>query len=356
MKVNPDPFLQQPFRLLPYPPSFAFILHPSAFIHFDHTDGTVAMTRLRLLGRLLWDTGLKWWDDKAPRLGAALAFYTSLSLSPILLIVVFLSGRIFGDDVARQQVVSQLHDLVGEPGASAVETMMANAWAEGAGPLAAAVAIGTLLVGATGVFAQLQDALNDIWGVEPKASVGLWGLLKDRVLSFAMICGLAFLLLVSLVANAALNAVGGYVGGLLPNWSYVLQLANVIVSFGVTLLLFAMIFRLLPEAKIAWSDVWIGAGITALLFGVGKYLIGVYLGRSAVGTTYGAAGSFVVLLLWVYYSTQIVLFGAEFTQLYADRFGWGVRTTDKVVPKDANSLACPTSPQHARDDAMQPSA
>jgi membrane protein len=312
------------------------------------------LRRFRQLGRLLWDSGLKWWDDKAPRLGAALAFYTTLSLSPILLIVVFLSGWIFGDDVARHQVVSQLRDLTGDEGASAVEMMMASAWSAASGPLAAAVAVGTLVVGATGVFAQLQDALNDVWGVEPKASVGLWGLLKDRLLSFAMICGLAFLLLVSLVFNAALSAVGGYVSGLIPSWSYVLQIVNALLSFFITFVLFAMIFKLLPEAKVAWSDVWIGAGITAVLFGVGKYLIGLYLGRGAVGSAYGAAGSFVVLLLWVYYSTQILLFGAEFTQLYADRYGWGIRTTSKVVPKDANSLACPTSPRHANADAAPP--
>ena len=304
--------------------------------------------RVRDVGKLLWDSGMKWWDDKAPRLGAALAFYTALSLSPILLIVIAISGQIFGHDVARAQVVAQMESLVGEEGAKVTQTMLANAWQESSGFVPAVIGIVTLLVGATGVFAQLQDALNDVWGLKPKASIGLWGLLKDRVLSFAMICGLGFLLLVSLAVNAALTALGDYLGGYLPNWSLVLQIFNALLSFFITFALFAMIFKLLPEARIALSDVWIGAGVTTVMFMLGKFVIGLYLGRGAVGSSYGAAGSFVVLLLWIYYSTQIVLFGAELTQLYANRFGWGVVPADKAVPIDANSPACPTAPAAVR--------
>jgi membrane protein len=186
------------------------------------------------------------------------------------------------------------------------------------------VGVVTLLVGATGVFAQLQDALNTVWKAEPLSTYGVWGFLKDRLLSLSMILGLGFLLLVSLVLNAGLSALGTYAAGLFPtNWTVILHVFNLLLTFGVTLTMFAMIFKFLPAVKVAWPDVWAGAGMTAVLFIVGKYLIGLYLGMTAVGSSYGAAGSFVVLLLWIYYSTQILLFGAEFTQVYATRVGHG---------------------------------
>jgi membrane protein len=283
---------------------------------------------VRTIYELFRDASVRWWNDKAARLGAALAFYTTLSLSPILLIVIAVSGLVFGEEAARGQIVNELRDLVGQEGAGAIEAMVASAWSPTANLVAIVVGMVTLLVGATGVFAQLQDALNTVWKVEPPSGYGVWGFLKDRLLSLSMILGLGFLLLVSLVINAGLSALGTYSAGLVPtDWAVVLHIFNLLLAFGVTLAMFAMIFKFLPAARVAWPDVWVGASITAVLFTVGKYLIGLYLGMSAVGSSYGAAGSFVVLLLWIYYSTQILLFGAEFTQVYASRPGHGFLPT-----------------------------
>jgi membrane protein len=280
---------------------------------------------LRSVYELVRDAGLAWWNHKAPRLGAALAFYTALSLSPILLIVIAVSGLVFGEEAAQGQIVDQLSGLVGTEGGKAIEAMVANAWSPTTNVIAVIVGVITLLVGATGVFAELQDALNTIWDVEPPAGNGVWVFLKDRLLSLAMILSLGFLLLVSLVVSAALSALTIWFGSLVPaHWQVVMHAANLILTFGVTVTMFALIFKFLPDVRLAWSDVWIGAAITAVLFMVGKYLIGLYLGMGAVGSAYGAAGSFVVLLLWIYYSTLILLFGAEFTQLYANRFGYGL--------------------------------
>jgi len=274
---------------------------------------------------LVRDAGIAWWNHKAPRLGAALAFYTALSLSPILLIVIAICGMVFGDQAAEGQIVEQIRGLVGEEGGKAIEAMVANAASPTAGIVAAIVGIGTLLIGATGVFVELQDALDTIWDVEPPPGNGVVAFFKERLLSLALILSLGFLLLVSLAINAALSAVVAWSSNLLPaNWSVGLQAANLLLTFGVTLTMFALIFKYLPDVRIAWSDVWIGASITAVLFVAGKYLIGLYLGMGAVSSSFGAAGSFVVLLLWIYYSTQILLFGAAFTQVYANRLGQGI--------------------------------
>jgi membrane protein len=284
---------------------------------------------LRTAYELVRDAGVSWWNHKAPTLGAALAFYTALSLSPILLIVIAISGLVFGREAAQGEIVGQLRGLVGTQGGEAIETMLAHAWEPTANIVALVVGIITLLVGATGVFAQLHDALNTIWEIKPRSGGGVLYLLKDHLLSFAMILGLGFLLLVSLVINAGLAGLTTYAGNIMPaNWSVVLQICNFIVTYGVTLTMFALIFKFLPDAHITWRDVWIGAAITALLFISGNYLIGLYLGMGAVGSSYGAAGSFVVLLLWLYYSTQILLFGAELTQAYANRLGFGVVPAD----------------------------
>jgi len=310
----------------------------------------MAQMTAKAVGRIFWDAGMEWWNDKAPRLGAALAFYTALSLAPILLIVIGISSLVFGEEAAQGQIVAQLRDLVGTEGAKAIEAMLSSSSTSG-GVVATVVGIVTLLIGATGVFLQLQDAINTVWELQPKPSVGLWGLFKDRLLSFALLCGLGFLLLVSLLINAGLAAVGTYIGGMLPNWTVVLHAVNFLLAMAVTFGLFAMTFKFLPEAKIAWSDVWIGAAITTVLFVLGKYLIGLYLGKGAVGTAYGAAGSLVVLLLWIYYSSQILLYGAEFTQLYAQRFGWGIVPTAKseaVTKTEAasNGTVPSDDPQH----------
>jgi membrane protein len=277
------------------------------------------------LPRAIWDlvreAGQKFIEHRAPRLGAALAFYTTLSLAPLLLVVMALVGAIFGQQAAQGEVAHQMKDLIGDEGARAVEAMLASTQTSGGGTLSMVVGLATLLFAATGVFVELQDALNTIWGVERK-STGIWSLVRDRLLSFSLVCGLAFLLLVSLVISAGLSAVGTVVTGWVGT-AFWMQAVNQIVSLALIVVLFAMIFNILPDVKIAWSDVWLGAFITGVLFTLGKYLIGLYLGRAALGSAYGAAGSFVVLLTWVYYSTQILLFGAELTRAYSARHGTG---------------------------------
>ncbi len=280
--------------------------------------------------RKAWDLIRRTWgefsDDKAFRLAAALSYYTALSLAPLLLVVIAIAGMVFAEKAARGEVVNQIKDLIGQQGAEAVQTMLANSQPKNGGIVAGIVGLVTLVVGATGVFSQLQDALNTVWDVDPKqaSSGGIWGMLKDRLLSFSMVCGLAFLLLVSLVLNAVLSGLSGVLERWLPGAVGWLWVGNTLLSIVFTFLMFAMIFKVLPHARLRWSDVWFGAGITTVLFLVGKFLIGLYLGRAAVGTTFGAAGSFVVLLTWLYYSSLILLFGAEFTQVYAMTHGSGV--------------------------------
>lgn len=273
---------------------------------------------------LLKTAGSEWIDHKAPRMGAALAYYTIFSMAPLLVITIAVASLAFGQDAAEGRIIEQLRDVVGEQGGRAVQTMIAHANEEGGGLFATVLSIVALFLGAMGVFGELQDSLNTIWDVPARAGRGLWGIIQDRLLSFVMVLGVAFLLLVSLVVSAVLAAVGTLLGA----WgmSIVGQALNFVVSLGVITLLFAMIYRFLPDVRIAWADVWLGAGLTALLFTTGKLLIGLYLGHSSIASAYGAAGSLAVLLVWLYYSTQIFLFGAELTQVYANRFG------SKIIP------------------------
>ena len=272
-------------------------------------------------------------EDKAQRLGAALAYYTIFSLAPLLLIAIAIAGVVFGREAAQGEIFSQLRGVLGEQAASGVQEMVKSAAKPKTGTLATVVGIVTLLFGAAGVFGQLKDALNTIWNVEPKKKSGILGLLKDRFLSFAMVLGTGFLLLVSLVIDSAVAAAGHFIGDRLPGGETLWQGVQLIVSLAVVTLLFALIFRFLPDIHPTWRDVWFGAVFTAVLFVVGKFALGLYLGKSAVGSSYGAAGSLVVLLLWVYYSAQILFFGAEFTQVYA-------RTHGSMAPaKDAKEAA-----------------
>jgi len=288
-----------------------------------------------------WDvirqTGTEFIADRAPRLGAALAFYTALSLAPLLLVVIGIAGLAFGPEAARGEIAHQLRDLIGDEGAEPVQTMLAKSSSQRHGIVATVVGLVTLIVGATGVFSQLQDALNTVWNVQapPGKGGGIWATVKDQLVSFSMVCGLAFLLLVSLVFSALLSAVGHAFNAWLPDAALWLRLGNCALSFLLTTLLFAMIYKVLPHARPAWSDVWVGAAITAVLFNIGKYLIGLYLGQASVGSTFGAAGSFVVLLMWIYYSTQILLLGAEFTQVYSMRFGSGLQAVSGLPKADA---------------------
>jgi membrane protein len=284
----------------------------------------------RIIIGLLKETFKEWQEDKASRLAAALAYYTAFSLAPLLIIVIAIAALVFGEQAAQGEIVGQIQGLVGKQGAEAIEEMIENSRQPTTGIIATLISFGILLFGATNVFAQLQDALNTIWEVAPKP--GVKGLVKTRFISFTMILGVGFLLLVSLILSAVLAVLGNYLGSLVPGIQFFWSTLNFFISFGVITLLFALIYKFLPDVKITWSDVGIGAAITALLFTIGKSLIGLYLGNSSVGSTYGAAGSFVVVLLWVNYSAQILLFGAEFTQVYANRYGSRIVPTPDAVP------------------------
>lgn len=282
---------------------------------------------------LLKETFREWREDKASRLAAALAYYTVLSLAPLLIIVVAFVGFFYGSEEAQAEIAAQATEALGERGAEAVTDMLASASGPGAGIVATLIGVATLLLGATGVFGQLQAALNQIWDVEEKKGGGIGGLLRSRLLSFGMILGIGFLLLVSLVLSAAVGALTNFFAENLPVPSFVLALSDFALSFLLVSLLFALMYRLLPDAEVAWGDVWVGALFTAFLFAAGKLALGFYLGNSAVGSAYGAAGSLVVVLVWVYYSAQILLFGAEFTQVYANRHG------SRIVPTEDSEKA-----------------
>lgn len=273
-----------------------------------------------------------WKDDGALDLGAALAYYTIFSLAPLLLIVTAVAGLVWGREAVQGQLVGQMRGIVGPQGGQAIQTMVANAGQHGGGVLATILGVVTILFGATGVFVQLQGALDRIWNVEPKPGGGIWSFVRTRMISFGMILGIGFLLLVSLVVTAAVAAAGKWAAGLLPGGETLVNILTFAVSFALITLLFAMIYKVLPDVEIAWRDVWIGAAVTALLFTIGKFLIGLYLAHSSVASTYGAAGSLVVLLLWIYYSSQILFLGAEFTQVYATRYGSQIRPSEHAVP------------------------
>lgn len=283
--------------------------------------------------QLVKDTFSEWSEDKVPRLAAALAYYTAFALAPLLLIAIAVAGLVFGREAATNQIGQQLAGLLGPSAAESVNTMVAAAGAnQGGGLLASIIGVVTLLFAASGVFGELQDSLNTIWEVQPRPDQGLMATIKQRFFSFAMVLGVGFLLLVSLVLSAALGALGGIVPSDQANQSLIWKAINFVVSFGVTTLLFALIYKVLPDVKIQWRDVWIGALVTALLFTLGKAAIGWYLGRPGTTSTYGAAGSFVALLLWVYYSAQILFFGAEFTQVYAKTYGSQIEPAENAVP------------------------
>jgi membrane protein len=270
---------------------------------------------------LFKETFREFGEDKAPRLGAALAYYTIFSIAPLLLIAIAIAGMVFGDEAAQGGVTRELGKVMGDSSAKAIEEMVQNANKPKAGAVATIVGIVTLLFGASGVFSQLKDALNTIWNIEPKKAAGVMGFIKSRFLSMAMVMVVAFLLLVSLVVDAAITGMSGYLERVVPGGAVVVQIVQLIVSFGIITLLFAAIFRYLPDRRIAWKDVWLGAVITSLLFVIGKFALGLYLGKAAPGSSFGAAGSLVVLLVWVYWSAQILFLGAEFTQVYARTYG-----------------------------------
>gem|GEM_PF-181772 len=296
----------------------------------------------------------EWSRDHAPRLGAALAYYTTFSMVPLLIVIIGIIGLVFGEEAAQSTIMNQIRNLVGPQSADAIKEMIQRADQPSTGIFSTIIATVTLLVGAAGFFSQLKDALNTVWGIEPKTGRGIWGFLKDNFMSFATVIGTAFLLLVSLVVSTALSAFGKWFAGFLPLPEVVLQSINVLVSLIVITGLFALIFKVLPDARIAWSDVWVGAALTAVLFTIGKFGIGLYLGKSNVGSAYGAAGSLVVVLVWVYYSVQILLYGAEFTEVYANHLGEVIQPTeDANLSKGKQPLLEAGQQRHKGDEQEQ---
>jgi membrane protein len=281
---------------------------------------------------LIRQTAADWSEDKAPRLGAALAFYTALSIAPLLVLSLRIAAVFFDDAAAREQLESQMRGLVGDQGAEAIHEMIAGGQDDKSGAIATVLGVITLLFGASGVFGQLQDSLNTIWEVRPKPGRGFWGIVRDRFLSFSMVLGIAFLLLVSLLISTVLTALGTTVDSIPDSLHWLGHIVDFVISTAVITLLFAMMFKFVPDVKMAWSDVWLGAAVTAVLFMLGKIGIGLYLGHSAMASSYGVAGSFVVLLVWVYYAAQILFFGAELTQVYANRYGSRIRPAEHAEP------------------------
>lgn len=280
---------------------------------------------------LFRQTFKEWQEDKAPRLAAALAYYTVFSLAPLLIIVIAVAGLVFGQEAVEGEIVEQIDGMVGAEGAEVIQTSIQNARSTSKSTLAAAIGVVTLLFGAAGVFGQLHDALNTVWEVTPKPGRGLLGTIEDRFLSMTMVLGIGFLLMVSLVVSAGIGAVDKFARDVLPSVEILLQILSFIISYGIITLLFAMMFKILPDVEIRWKDVWVGAVFTALLFNLGKLAIGLYLGNSSTASTYGTAASFVVLLLWIYYSAQIFLFGAEFTQVYTQRYGSRMKPDEDAI-------------------------
>jgi membrane protein len=297
-------------------------------------------------------------------MGGALAYYTLFSIAPMLIIVIAIAGFFLGEEAARGEIVTQLRGLLGDSGASAIQGLLESARKPTEGLIATIVSVALLIVGATTIFAELQTDLDLIWQAPAvKTPSGLWGLLRSRLLSFGMVLAISFVLLVSLVISAALQALGKWWGGAFDGLAFVLEVANFLVSFAITTGLFALIYRVLPRADIAWRDVWIGSAVTALLFAIGKFLIGLYIGRSGVASAFGAAGSFVVLLVWVYYSTQIFFLGAEFTWVYAHAHGSrraardggksGNEEQSRPAAKDARSAAIGRDSHSRRQSAKE---
>lgn len=299
-----------------------------------------------LLG-ILRSAASGWMAHGAMEQAAAIAYYAAFSLAPIVVIVVAIAGMVFGADRVREEVVAQFDAMMGRQGGELVGAALESANQPRSGLIATLISIGALLLGATGTWGQLKEALNRTWEVRsaPNAASmlgGVWTFVRTRFISFAMVLVIAFLLLTSLTISAVLAGVGKWTEGALPGWATLLQITNFVVSLGIVTVLFALIFRFLPEAHIGWREVWIGAVITALLFTIGKFLIGLYIGRSSPASVYGAAGSLAIILVWVYYSALIFLFGAEITRAHADRLG------RMAIPKPGAERRDTTGPGSSR--------
>ena len=300
----------------------------------------------RGLWRVVKTAANAWVDDYAASMGAALSYYTVFSLAPMLLIVIAIAGLVFGADAARGQIFGELRGLLGDEAAKSIEGLLVSVSTPREGLLATTIGVAVLLVGATTVFGELQDALDRIWRAPARAtSSGLVTLVRTRLLSFGMILGIAFLLMVSLVAGAGIAALGKWWGGWFEGWETLAQIINTVVGFLMTTAVFAMIYKLMPRVRVSWGDVWVGAVVTALLFTAGRFLISLYIGKTGVASGFGAAGSVAVVFVWVYYSAQIFLVGAEFTWVYAQRFG---SRRDHAEPTAEDARIAPPIPERVR--------
>lgn len=277
--------------------------------------------------RLFPEAFQHWQKDKVSRLAAALAYYTVFSLAPLLIIAIAIAGAVFGQTAAEGQLMSQLEGLLGNEAIGVIEIALKNASQPGTGSVASLISIGVLLIGASGVFAQLQDALNTVWHVQPKPGRGIRGFIHKRLLSFCMVLAIGFLLLLSLIIGTVISALSRYNTDFLPGSAFLWSNIDLFVSLGLMILMFALMYKYVPDVKIGWKDVLVGATMTALLFSFGKFLLEWYLSHNSAASAYGAAGSLIVFLAWIYYSAQIILFGAEFTQVYAHKYG------SKIVPE-----------------------
>lgn len=285
---------------------------------------------IRTIWLLLKTTLSHWINEQTSLMAAALAYYTVVSLAPLLIIAIAIAGAVFGEQAAKGELVTQIQGVVGKDGAQLIQTAIENAsqLTPEQGPIPTLINVGVLLFGASVVFVQLQQSLNRIWEVAPKPGNGIVHFLHKRLLSFSMVLAIAFLLLVSLIVSTVLVILGNYLRDLIPGFTYLWQILNFLVSFGIVTLLFAMIYKILPDAKIAWKDVWMGAAITAVLFDIGKFFLAFYLGKTGLGSAYGAAGSLVIILTWVFYFAQILFLGAEFTKVYVRLY------SEEIVPDD----------------------
>lgn len=306
------------------------------------------MDKLKALFSLFKETFDEWNADNAPRLAAALSYYTIFSIAPFLIVVIAIAGAAFGQEAVQGSLDEQIQGVIGREGADMIQELVVNSRKPADNIIATVIGVATLLMGAGGVFGQLKGALNEVWDVVPQPGGSILNTIKERFLSFSMVLGVGFLLMVSLTLSTIITLVQHYVTGLLPGTEFVLQVVNFVVSFGIITVLFAMMFKVLPDAEVQWHDVWIGAAVTALLFTIGKTALGIYLGNSGVASSYGAAGSLILILLWIFYSSQILLFGAEFTQVYARKYGskiipesYAVAEGETALPEDAKDASNP---------------
>jgi membrane protein len=280
---------------------------------------------LRKIVRLLRETFKEWQEDNASRIAAALAYYAVFSISPLLVIAIAIAGTFFGQDAAQAQIAQKITDLVGEDGVQPVLMALNNMNQPKIKGVASLISIGVLLIGASGFFAQLQDALNTVWKVKPQPGQGISIFIRKRISSFLMVLAMGFLLILSLVLSAVVAALSKYKVDSLPGSAILWENLDLIISLGLMTFIFGLMFKYVPDAKIVWKDVFVGSLITAVLFLFGKFLLGVYLSKGSLGSAYGAAGSLIVLLAWIYYSAQIILLGAEFTQVYTRMYGSKIR-------------------------------